>query len=49
VNASMIETLLSKTTYSNAKIKGVISHKLTPIEDCIRFSSGVYKKHRAKS
>lgn len=49
VSASMIETLLSKTTYSNAKIKAVISHKLTPIEDCIRFSSGVYKKHRSES
>lgn len=47
INASMIDTLLSKTTYSNNKIRKYLDYKYTPIQDCIRFTANVYKKYRA--
>lgn len=48
VSASMVETLLGKTTYSSKKIKEVLDWKFTPVEEQIRFSAGVYKKHMSK-
>ncbi len=43
INGSMIETLLSKTTYSNRKVCVKLNYKFTPIEECIQFTAAVYK------
>lgn len=47
VNASMIETLLGKSTYSNQKIVRVLDYKFTPISESIELAANVYKKERA--
>lgn len=44
VNASMIETLTEKTTYSNLKITKTLGYKFTPISEAVGFAAAVYKK-----
>jgi len=43
VNASMIETLTDKTTYSSQKVKKCLNRNFTPIKQTIGFAAGVYK------
>lgn len=45
VSSSMIDTLLEKTAYSNKKIGQFLNYKFLPIDESIRFSTDVYKKH----
>ncbi len=43
ISSSTVSTLLSKTTYSNQKLRSYLDYKLKTIDECIVFTSKCYK------